>query len=435
MEKVEVEPARRVRSIGAMHRLTDRQCRSATATWTSDGGGLVLRRTGDKRAFYFRWTADARTRYINLGDYPDRSLAEAREKAREFRNWIADGLDPTVELKRRADEQVRATQSAARQAELDALTLERAVRNYHRAHKHEWTAKHGAQWLRQIELHIFPTLGGRQLASIRPAELLDVLRPLKARLPETGGRIRERLDAVFADAQVQELCVGNPAAAILRALRGRSKRVVQHQPAMDWREVPAFLVQLRADDRVGIITKLAFEWLILTAARTSEVLGARWDEIDRSARTWTIPPERMKARELHIVYLSKAALAILDAIEGFHDKLLFPSPMRHGEAMSNMAFLETLKRLGLNGPSIPRDKHVVPHGFRASFSSWANESGEHAREVIEAALAHREQDVVRAAYNHASYLTQRRKLADEWGKYCIGAGSKKPRKRGERIAV
>jgi integrase len=249
-------------------------------------------------------------------------------------------------------------------------------------------------------------------------------------MPETGARIRERLDAIFADALVRELCEQNPAAAIRKALRMK-KRVRRHHAAMAAGDVPAFVRTLRTSERLGVSIALAFEFLILTAARTSEVLGATWAEIDEKRRTWTISAQRMKAREPHTVHLADRALAILrearklryvDPVTGVHrpTDVLFPSPQRVAPLRTWRSRCTRTARTARAGGA--RDR-VTAHGFRAAFSTWANEQ-HYPRDVIEAALAHSEANAVRAAYNRAEYVEQRKRLADAWAAHCEANGQR-----------
>lgn len=422
---------------GALHRFTDADVRRLPDGNHSDGGGLIMAVQGDSRRWYYRYTRDGHTFYVPLGGYPDRKLADAREKAAECRRLLADGLDPKLEWERRAAAERQAAHAARVQEQRETATLEAVARAYHAAHASDWTAQHGREWLRSLEIHVFPKLGARPIADIKPADLLDLLLTLRADKPETAARVRERLDVIFADAILRELCEQNPAAAIRKALRekrGERKRRRKHHAAMHWRDVPAFIKALRTSDRLGLSVALAFEFLILTAARTAEVLGAVWSEFDLQANTWTIPAARMKGGEQHVVYLSDRCLAIVKEARVLGgDVHVFPSPQRASRPLSNMAFLNALKRLGLWGPEVDAAQRVTAHGFRATFSTWANEHG-FAPDVIEAALAHGEANAVRAAYNRARYVEHRRQLAEAWATFCetrrvpkrlrVGAGAR-----------
>jgi integrase len=408
---------------GALHKLTDREVRNAVDGMHGDGGGLFLRVTGGSQRWYFRYMRSARAQWVPLGKLSDRTLKQARELAADCRRALADNRDPRAEWDARAKAQAQADQAAQVDQHRAAATLERVCADYHKAHVHEWTEKHRLQWLSSLENHIFPKLGARPIADIKPADLLQVMAPLRAQIPETATRIRARLDEVFADALLRELVDTNPASAIAKALRGKRTRV--HHAAMTFDSVPAFLQQLRASDRVSVPTALAFEFLILTAARTAEVLGAQWSEVDEKARTWTIPAARMKARAPHVVYLSDRALAILEEARPYDgEDLLFPSAGKTGQALSNMAFLKVLERLGLWGKDA--GERVTAHGFRASFATWASEKN-WPRDVVEAALAHREQDRVRAAYSRAQFVEQRRALTQAWSDHCCAKPAKRRR--------
>jgi integrase len=426
---------------GALHRFSDAIVKGLPNGMHSDGGGLILQVDGGSRRWRFRYTREGRTHYVLLGAYPDRKLAEARARAAECRNLLADGTDPKAEWERRAAAERDREHAATRAAQREAATLEAVARAYHAAHLHEWTEKHGGEWLRSLENHVFPKLGARPVAEIRAVELLDLLQPLRAANPETGQRIRQRLDAIFADAIVRELCEGNPAAAIVKALR-QKRRIRRHFAAMPPADVPKFIATLRGSNRLGVSVALAFEFLILTAARTSEVLGATWDEIDTQRRTWTIAAARMKARQPHVVYLTDRALEILrqahtlravDPATGGHKPgdVVFPSPQRPTRPLSNMAFLNALARLGLWGTDVDEAQRVTVHGFRAAFSTWANEQ-HFPPDVIEAALAHSEKNAVRAAYNRAEYVEQRKRLAEAWAEFCEGGKPKRLRVVGGR---
>jgi integrase len=235
------------------------------------------------------------------------------------------------------------------------------------------------------------------------------LESLRQRVPETLQRIRQRLDAVFEDAIFHGLCAGNPAAAIRRKMRETlpTKKAGEFK-ALDYRLAPAFMVKLREAE--GMSAR-CLEFAVLTAARTTEALTAEWPEIDAGAAVWIVPAHKMKAKEAHVVHLSPRALAILAGQRGLDERMVFPSTMKPGVPMSNMALLATLDRLGV------REQTTV-HGLcRATFSTWANETGAARPDVIEACLAHREADRVKAAYNRSKFTEERRALMDAWSSF------------------
>jgi integrase len=259
------------------------------------------------------------------------------------------------------------------------------------------------------------------IAEVTPPALLAALEQVRPherarrhqgdQVPETLQRIRQRLDAIFEDAIFRGYCDSNPAAAIRRKLREvLPAKKAGAFAALPYRDAPALMHRLRAAP--GTAAR-CLEFAVLTAARTSEALGARWDEIDLAAATWTVGADRMKAGEPHTVYLSPRALEVLAGQRDLDAELVFPStqPGREGKPLSNMAMLVTLGRLGV------RDRTTV-HGLaRATFSTWANETGAARPDVIEACLAHREGDRVRRAYNRGEFAQERRQLLEAWSKY------------------
>lgn len=253
-----------------------------------------------------------------------------------------------------------------------------------------------------------------------PPELLSALLGVTAhersrrhdgeKVPETVRRIRQRLDAVYEDAIFHKRASINPAAATKRKMREATPaRVVKGCfAALAYGAAPALVQRLRA---VPGTAARALELAVLTAARTSEVIYAEWSEFDLSAATWTVPAERMKAKEAHVAYLSERAVDILRAQIGRHARWVFPSPMKPEQPMSDMAMLATLDRLGARG-------QTTVHGLcRATFSTWANETAAARPDVVEACLAHAEGKRVRAAYNRAQFADGRRALLSAWAQY------------------
>lgn len=390
----------------------------------SDGGGVYLRIRGDSSSWLYRYTSPGgKRREMGLGPalrvdaaVAGESLTNARSEADKARALLATGVDPIDARKGAKARQNEAKVAKKIEAKAEALTLARAARKYHeRFIETELTAKHSAQWLSSLENHIPDDLWHRPIASIQADELLDLIRILKVKIPETAGRIRQRLDSVFDDALFRKLVAHNPAAAIrnrLKAKGKKNKRKVVHFRSLPYDQVPGFMKQL--ETAIGT-APIAFRFLVLTAARTSEVLFASWSEFDIPNRTWTLAADRMKGGEDHVVYLSDAALAIIEsrAADPNRDpQWIFPSPIGNKKPMSNMAFLVLLRRMKL-------DHLTTAHGFRSSFSTWANDSGRHRSEAVEACLAHKESDLVKAAYNRAQFATERKALLQEWAAYCV----------------
>lgn len=380
----------------------------------ADGDRLFLWvRDGRAPSWLFRFKAPSgRKRDMGLGDASTVGLAAARRLAEEAREMLARGLDP-IEVRDAAAQAAKAAEQEARAAKVvEAATLARVARSYHERIEGTFrNPKHRAQWINSLEQHVPADLWKKPIGKIEAHELLDFLAELQDKVPETARRVRQRLEAVFDDALLRKLVPGNPATAIRRHLREPKSKA--HFAALDWRLVPAFVKQLR--ELAGASAR-ALEFGILTAARTGEILGAAWSEIDLEAHTWTVPGARMKRGEEHHVHLSDRAIEILRGQVGAHETIVFPSPMNKDSPMSNMAMLNLLKRLEV------ADQTTV-HGLcRTTFSTWANERGVRP-DVIEACLAHQEADRVRAAYNKAKFLAERIALLDAWASFVTGKAS------------
>ncbi len=408
----------------ALHLLTVREVQASPDGDHSDGGGLMLRVRGESASWVLRYTAaSGRRREMGLGvcrrsssAQAGESLTGARKLARDARDLLAAGRDPIDERDqaREAARRAEETQKIAKARE--RMTLCRAARDYHeRVIEPSKTAKHAAQWIASLENHVPAGIWNRPIAEIDAPALLAALSGVRSlddrsqAVPETLQRVRQRLDAVFEDAIFHGRCTSNPAAAIRRKLREQQARRERGQfAALPYREAPSFLQQLRAAE--GTAAR-CLEFAALTAARTSEALMASWPEIDLEAALWSVPAERMKAGEAHTVHLSARAVEILRGQLGQCTTWVFPSPMLMGKPMSNMAMLAVLDRLGA------RDRTTV-HGLcRATFSTWANETGAARPDVIEACLAHEESNRIRAAYNRAKFAEERRALLEAWAEY------------------
>ena len=426
------------KSTTALHLLTVREILSSTDGDLADGGGLFLQTRGASRSWQYRYTAPSgRRREMGLGPAivtstkaAGASLTLARDLAQEKREMVRKGLDPIEERDRQRQQAQEAEAAQKAEQARQHLTLARAARDYHeRVIEPTRTSKHAAQWISSLENHMPASLWHAPVDSITAPALLAALaevghhdraRNVKGTMPlETITRMRQRLDAVFEDCIFHGHCAGNPALAIKR-------KMAEQLPAQDrgklaalpYREAPA--VFRRIQSMPGAAAK-ALQLAVLTTGRTAEVLGARWDEIDLDAAVWLIPAARMKANEDHLVPLTPPAVELLKAQQGQHDVLVFPSAMKadsalSDSALSNMAMLVLLKRMKLNG-------RTTVHGLcRATFSTWANETGAGRPDVIEACLAHEEGNKVRAAYNRAQFNDERRALLVAWAEF-LGCGA------------
>lgn len=414
----------------ALHRLTARQVHEAGDGEHYDGGSLLLRVSDGAAQWVFRYTSAAgRRRQMGLGPCLRGSLAQtgqsltgARDAAHQARELLRRGVDPIDQRAQQRDE-ARQADELQRQARLrERWTLARCARDYHeRVIEPNRTTKHSGEWIRSLENHLPAALWDAPIADITPPELLQALTDAKPHerarthkaLDETVRRLRQRLEAIFEDAMFHRRCTTNPAIAVKRKLteaKPPEKADRGHLRALDWREAPALLKRIRA---VPGTAARALELAVLTASRTSEVLGAVWPEVDLDGALWLLPKTRMKGREAHTVYLSARAVEILRGQLGQSKKHVFPSPMDMRRPMSNMAMVAVLKRL-------KADHTTTVHGLaRATFSTWANEAGARP-DVVEACLAHREADKVRAAYNRSVFAQDRRDLLASWAAYLAG---------------
>jgi len=354
---------------------------------------LVVKPSG-ARSWVLRYQTDGRRRDMGLGSWPEVTLAMARERALQARRQIAEGRDPLTE-----------------RVKDHRLTFDEAAHALIAAKREGWrNAKHAAQWTSTLERYVFPMLGNRDVQSIKTHDILAVLTPIWNQKPETASRVRQRIEAVLDYATAMGKREGaNPArwrGHLDQVLAQPNKvRAVVHFHAMDWRELPAFVSALSECSGAGA---KALAFAILTAARSGEVRGATWSEIDFEQGVWTVPAARMKAAKEHRVPLSSIAMAQLPELGNF-EALVFPSLKDPRRPISDMTLSAVLKRLGR--------KDVTVHGFRSSFRDWAGETTQFPREVIEAALAHRLKDKAEASYARGDLFQKRRALMQAWADY------------------
>lgn len=407
------------------HMLSARQVQVARDGDTHDGDGLILRVHKSAASWVLRYrVASGKRRELGLGT-ADRgsivaaggTLTEARQLADEARNRLKRGIDPIDAKRAERKAEWDAAMKRRGQEAAAATTLRKYAKAYHEKNVEPLrTLKHGQQWINSIEQHVPAALLDSTLDRITALELLDNLVPILRIVPETGARIYQRLATIFDAAVIDGLRSDNPATPIRRELHKRAgRRSREHFASMPYQQTPAFLKKLEG---VSGNSPRCLEFAILTAARTSEALMAEWTEFDRETKTWTIPAEKMKCRERHVVHLNDRAAEILDSQAGQSGTYVFPSPRGDAVPMSNMSLLMTLRRLGI--------KTVTVHGFRSTFSTWANELGIAKPDAIEAALAHREQNAVRRAYNRSQFLAERRALMVAWGEFLAGAAPAQP---------
>lgn len=380
----------------------------------SDGGGLYLL-VGPKgaKSWIFRYRAHdptkpgrSRLRDMGLGPVHTIGLAEARDKARECRRLRLDGIDP---IEARNAERTKARRNAAR-----ATTFKQCAEVYITSHRAGWSnSKHAAQWPSTLETYVYPVFGALPVHAVDVGLVMKALEPIWMAKPETASRVRGRIESVLDWATARGYRQGeNPARwrGHLEILLPRKSKVrhVEHHAALPYAEIAVFMAELRLLQ--GTAAR-AFEFTILTAARTGQAIGARWSEIDLDRRLWVIPAARMKkADREHRVPLSEPAIAILAEMAHIREsEFVFPGG-RAGRPLANKAFFMLLRRMARGDLTV--------HGFRSTFSDWCSESTNFAAEAREMALAHTVSDKVEAAYRRGDLFEKRRQVMDAWSRYC-----------------
>ena len=386
-----------------MGKLTAAKIRALTRPGLhGDGGTLYLCvAPGGSKSWVQRLTVNGRRRDIGLGGFPLVSLAEAREKAFDNRRWARAGSDPLAD-KHKAK----------------VPTFREAARTVFEANKPRWrSAQHKKGWLQILERHALPHLGGLPVDQIGREDVLRVLTPLWGTRMETARRVRQRVRTVLRWAQAHGFVTENAAGEAIDGALPTMPAVKEHFRALPYREVPDAL-RIIEGSGASLAARLCFRFLVLTAARSGEVRGAVWSEIDCDAQEWRIPGARMKSGTEHRVPLSDAALAVLEQARTLDDGsgVVFPSPMRRGKPLSNMALTKVLRDNRL------ADRATM-HGFRSSFRDWCAETGK-PRELAEAALAHIVAGV-EGAYFRSDLLAKRRRLMGQWAAFVTASDAKK----------
>ena len=362
-----------------------------------DGLYLRITRENGPGAWQFRIVVAGKRRYVNLGPYPGVSLAEAKRKALSYRVAIAEGNDP-LEEKRKAS----------------MPTFRQAMEEVFKLNAPRWkNAKHTISWRQTLEKDAMPIIGDMRVDEITREHVLKILTPIWTKKPETARRVRQRMRTILKWAQAHGHIESNPAGEMIDGALPSMPKVKAHFRALPYGEISEALETIE-NSQASMASKFAVRFLVLTAARSGEVRNAVWDEIDLDARTWTIPADKMKARAEHRVPLSDAALEVLEKARAIHDgsDLIFPSPLREGQPLSDMSLTQVLRKTGLA-------ERATIHGFRSSFRDWCAERGV-AREIAEAALAH----VVRGvegAYFRSDLFERRRRLMADWAAFVCGA--------------
>ncbi|PTQ88460.1 tyrosine-type recombinase/integrase [Agitococcus lubricus] len=383
---IQIKKAKYTREDGKPERLTD-------------GGGMYLELSA-KGGKWWRWKYrfGGKEKRLSLGTYPDVSLKAAREKRDEAKRLLADNIDPAVQRKEQKRQTIILTED----------TFEAIAREWLNHMSEEWTSKHLIKTTRILEKEAFPILGKYPIRTIKALQIIEMIRITQERgVYVTASKVYQWTGAIFRFA----IATGRADVDPTPACRGAVKtRPVQHMTRINEKEIPELLSKIKNYDG-EIVTKLAIQFMALTFVRTSEMIGAKWDEIDLDKAEWRIPAERMKMRTVHIVPLAKQTVSLLEELALYTRArtYLFTSSRVPSKHMSNNTILFALYRMGYHG-------RMTGHGFRGLASTILNEHGFRA-DVIERQLAHSERDSVRAAYNHAEYLPERRKMMQYWADF------------------
>ncbi|EFM1466195.1 MULTISPECIES: tyrosine-type recombinase/integrase [Enterobacteriaceae] len=349
-------------------------------------------------------------RNAGLGSYPEVGIAEAAKLAQTMREQLSAGDDP-LELKK------------AETTKIVIPTFEEAARKVHTELLPGWrNKKHARQWISTLEQHVFPAMGTVPLDAITPANVADVLRPSWMTIPETAGRVKQRIHKVMQWAWAHGFCSANPVDVVDHLLPQQVSASIrtEHQPAMPWKVIPLYIAsRVYTEDRYNVTRGLLL-FVILTACRSGEARAMEWCEIDFKRQIWTIPPGRMKGGVRHRVPLSTQALELLEQMRGLHETLVFPSP-RKQTILSDMVLTSFLRKT--KAISDTQGRFAVAHGFRSSFRDWCSEQ-HYPHDLAERALAHTIRNKSEAAYHRTDLLNERRPMMQAWGDYVMSAISK-----------
>ncbi len=376
-----------------------------------DGHGLYLQvGVGGSRSWIFRYTRQGKTREMGLGSVDTFGLSMARDRARACRQLLADGVDPIVHR----------DASRAQQVETNAknTSFEVCANECLRANVGNWkNAKHGAQWINTLTTYVFPKFGKKALDDVSKQDIVEAIAPIWKTKAETASRVLQRVRMVFNFGAAKDYCAGRDSEfweQVKLALGANDRaRKVEHHSACPHKEVGSLMAQVDQGPSNEIV-KLAFRFIVLTAARSGEVRGATWAEVDEEGRLWNVPAERMKAGRVHQVPLSTEAFEVLRKAKQLKPPASDKSPIfpsSRGVLLSDMVFTQMLRRMELP---------YTVHGFRASFRTWGDEATEYPHEMLEFALAHIVGDQTVRAYARGSMVQRRRELMQDWANYLRG---------------
>lgn len=390
-----------------------------------DGAGLYLQvAVSGSKSWIFRYTLNKKTREMGLGSFNAFSLAEARERAHKCRQSLAEGVDPMVLRQAARDAAVAAAAEHAK----SSRTFEQCAKEYHQENAGDWkNAKHRDQWINTLTTYAFPHFGRLPIGAVSLDHMRSALLPIWKTKPETASRVLQRIRTVINYAAAMGYANGLDSERwdqLKHTLPKNSRlREVEHHASCPYDQVGALLKQIRGGTSSPLV-KLAFDFIVLTAARSGEVRGANWNEIDLERRLWTIPKERMKAGKEHTVPLSQGAYEVLQQArtadveitpDGHPQGLIFPNTK--GQAFSDMTFTQLLRR---------QKAPYTMHGFRASFRTWGAEVAHYEYELLEHALAHVVGDATARAYQRSDMLEKRRGLMEQWADFTAQSSTAQP---------
>ncbi|EDL48480.1 site-specific integrase [Erythrobacter sp. SD-21] len=378
----------------------------------ADGSGLhlLVKPTG-ARSWVYRFMLNGKSRDVGLGaaGQGGMSLSDARDKAAALRVKVKAGIDPLQERDRQAAQVLAAAQAA----KVAGTTFKDVAAAYIAANEESWrNSKHRQQWRNTLNTYVYPVIGDLPVAEVETAHVLKILEPIWKGKAETASRIRGRIETVLDSAKARGYSQGeNPArwrGHLAQILPARTRLSRGHHKALPYQEIPPFV---RALHKREAVAALALEFTILTAARSGEVIGATWTEVDLDKAIWTIPANRMKAAKEHRVPLSPRAVSILESLQPLGGVYLFPGAK--GGKLSGMAMTMLMRRMKVE---------ATVHGFRSGFRDWAAECTGLAHDVAEMALAHTIESKVERAYRRGDLLNKRRRLMEDWATYCAQEG-------------
>lgn len=386
--------------------LTNISCKAAIPSEKprkmADTNGLYLEIMPNGSKYWrLKYRFAGKEKRLAIGVYPEVSLSEAREKREKARKLLAENIDPSEAKKENKRQNILKNEN----------TFEAIAREWHENQKPSWTPKHAHNVMKRLGADIFPSLSMRPIAEITAPELLSTIRLIEKRgAIDIAHRALQTCGQIFRYAIVTGKAERDVSADLRGALKTRKK---VHHASIQASELPEFLENLDKYDG-HLQTKLALKLLLLTFVRTTELRAAQWSEINIEASEWRIPAERMKMRQLHIVPLSKQSITVLEELKKIngHSPFVFPNRANPQKCMSENTVLYALYRMGYHS-------RATGHGFRSTASTILNETG-FRPDVIERQLAHSERNKVRASYNHAEYLAERRKMMQHWGDYLEG---------------